>query len=266
MNTVTSQDGTTIAFDQLGQGNTVILVDGALGHRQDPRQEQLADLLAERFTVLNYDRRGRGDSTDTSPYAVEREIEDIDALIEYAGGTAFVYGMSSGAILALKAAQQLGAKITKLALYEPPFILDDSRPPLPSDYVAQLNEAIADNNRSQAVEIFMTQAILLPEDYLAPMKADPMWASMEKVAHTLAYDDMVSQDLMLGQPWAEGTWSAVSADTVVITGEQSEAFFHEAAQKLVDDLAQATTQSLAGQDHNVDMTVLAPVLVSFFEA
>ncbi|MEL6308920.1 MAG: alpha/beta hydrolase [Chloroflexota bacterium] len=266
MHTVTSKDGTTIAFDQLGTGNPVILVDGALGYRKDERQQQLATLLSEHFTVINYDRRGRGDSTDTAPYAVEREIEDIDALIDYAGETAFVFGMSSGAILALKAAQHITDKITKLALYEPPFILDDSRPPLPADYVTQLNTTIADGNRSHAVEIFMTQAIMLPEEYLAYMKADTMWASMEKVAHTLAYDGMVSQDMMRGEPWETGHWLSVTAKTIVITGENSEPFFHTTAQQLADDLLHGKTATLAGQDHGVDMSVLAPELIAFFSA
>lgn len=264
MNTVTSHDGTQIAFDEFGTGQVVILVTGALGHRGDDSQQQLAKLLAEHLTAINYDRRGRGDSTDTSPYAVEREIEDIEALIDYAGGRAFVYGMSSGAILALKAAKHLTSKISKVALYEPPFILDDSRPPLPSDYVEQLQAAIANDNRSDAVEIFMRQAILIPDEFLAYMKADAMWAGMEKVAHTLAYDGMVSRDMMTGQAWADGYWSDVSAETLIITGENSESFFHTSAQLLASDLSQAQTQTLIGQDHNVDVSVLAPELISFF--
>jgi len=245
MNTVISKDGTTIAFDKVGNGPALILVDGALGTRKDPNQQQLATLLAEHFTVFSYDRRGRGDSTDTLPYAVGREIEDIDSLIVEAGGTAYVFGMSSGAILALRAANQLGSKITKLALYEPPFILDDSRPPLPTDYVDQLNTAIAANERSQAVEIFMTQAILVPTEYIAPMKADPMWVGMEQVAHTLAYDGIVSREFMTGNPWASGTWDGVTAKTLVITGEHSEPFFHDAAKALVNALADGETSVLA---------------------
>lgn len=266
MNTLTSRDGTTIAFDKVGAGPVVILVDGALGHRADPNQQQLANLISAHFTVFNYDRRGRGDSGDTQPYAVEREIEDIDALISAAGGTAYLYGMSSGAILALRAANQLGEKIKMLALYEPPFILDDSRPPLPGDYVEQLNNAIADGNRSKAVEIFMTQAILIPAEYLDGMKADPMWASMEQVAHTLVYDGMVSREFMAGRPWASDTWDGVIAKTHVITGENSESFFHAAAQTLASDLADAESRQLTGQDHNVAMDALAPLLIQFYKA
>jgi len=264
MNTLTSRDGTPLAFDKVGTGPALILVDGALGHRADPNQQQLVNLLSVHFTVFNYDRRGRGDSGDTQPYAVEREIEDIDALVTAADGTAYLYGMSSGAILALRAANKLGSKITRLALYEPPFILDNSRPPLPTDYVEQLNAAIAAGDRSKAVEIFMTQAILIPAGYLDSMKADPMWAGMEQVAHTIAYDGMVSREFMAGQPWASGTWDGVTAKIRVITGENSESFFHTAAQTLADDLANAESTVLAGQDHNVSMDALAPMLIEFF--
>jgi pimeloyl-ACP methyl ester carboxylesterase/predicted enzyme related to lactoylglutathione lyase len=265
MHSVTSKDGTTIAFDRMGTGPSAILVNGALGSRTDTNQQQLASLLAEHFTVFNYDRRGRGDSDDVQPYAVEREIEDIEALIAKAGGTAYMFGMSSGAILALRAAKHLGSKITRLALYEPPLILDHSRPPLPGDYVKQLNNAIADGDRSKAVEIFMTQAILVPEEYLAPMKADPMWAGMEKVAHTLAYDGMVSREFMAGKPWTIGLWNGVTAKTLVITGENSETFFDTTAQKLASDLADAENRVLPGQDHNVAMDALAPMLIEFFK-
>lgn len=200
MKKATSRDGTPIAFDQLGKGPVLILVSGATGVRSHPIFMQLAELLSKHFTVLNYDRRGRGDSGDTVPYAVEREVEDIEALIDGAGGSAFVYGISSGAVLALEAASRLPSKVKKLALYEPPFILDDSRPPLPRDYVAQLNVAIAAGKRGEAVEIFMTQAVGIPEDYLAPMREDPSWAETEAVAHTIAYDGIIMGDTMSGRP------------------------------------------------------------------
>src|SRR6185295_9545582 len=130
MKTVTSKDGTIIAYDQIGNGPAVILVDGALCYRASGPNGPLANVLAQNVTVFTYDRRGRGDSTDTQPYAVEREVEDIDALINEAGGSVFLYGISSGAGLALEATNKLGAKIKKLAVYEAPFIVDDSRPPI----------------------------------------------------------------------------------------------------------------------------------------
>jgi len=173
MNTVTSKDGTTIAFDRLGDGPPVILVCGGSTDRMS--NASLADLLAEHFTVFNYDRRGRGDSGDTSSYAVERELEDIDAVIDAAGGSAFLYGTSSGAGLALEAAAS-GLDITKLALWEPPFILDESSRP-PQDQVERYNEMIAAGRRGDAVEFFMRQVVGLPPEFVAFARTQPFWHS-----------------------------------------------------------------------------------------
>ncbi len=152
MQTVGSADGTTIAFDRSGQGPALILVGGASATRA--AAASVAAALAPYFTVFAYDRRGRGDSTDTLPYAVEREVEDIEALIDEAGGSAFVFGHSSGAVLALEAACLLPDRIRKLALYEPPFIIDDSRPPLPEDFAAHLEGLVAAGRRGDAVDMF----------------------------------------------------------------------------------------------------------------
>lgn len=280
MRTVTSKDGTTIAFDQCGQGAAVILVTGALGVRSPhPMSRQLAELLSKNFTVIDYDRRGRGDSGNTLPYAVQREVEDIEALIDAAGGSAFLYGLSSGGVLALEAASKLPNKVKKLALYEPPFIIDDSRPPVPDDYVEQLNAAIAAGRPGEAVEIFMTKALLIPPEFVAQMRNAPMsqsfgddagmkppeWADMEKVAHTLAYDGMITRDTMSGKPLPPKKWFSNRAPTLVITGENSEAFFHDGAKALVNELPQAQHHILEGQDHAVSPEALAPVLVEFFE-
>ncbi|HEY8601111.1 MAG TPA: alpha/beta hydrolase [Thermomicrobiales bacterium] len=262
METVTSRDGTTIAFDRLGSGPALILITGALGTRGS--HQGMAALLAPDFTVFNYDRRGRGDSGDTAPYAVAREIEDIDAVITAAGGSAFLYGMSSGAILALDAANALPSKVTKVALYEPPFILDDSRPPLPADYVPRLNAAIAAGRPGDAVEIFMTDAIRLPAEYLGPMRESPMWAGMEAVAHTIAYDGTIVGDTMSGKPLPKDRWTAVAIPTLVITGGLSEGFFHTGGRSLASELRDARHIILPGQDHNVAADVLAPALAEFF--
>src|SRR5260370_27506492 len=154
MKKVLSKDGTPIAFDRTGRGPAIILVDGALCYRASGPSGPVAALLAEKFTVFTYDRRGRGDSGNTPPYAVEREVEDIEALMNEAGGSAFVYGISSGAALALEAANH-GLAIKKLALYEAPFIVDDSRPPIPKDYLVQLNDLISANRRGDAVKLLM---------------------------------------------------------------------------------------------------------------
>src|SRR3989441_38906 len=169
MNTVTSKDGTKIAYDKQGEGPAVILVYGALCYRSFGSLPELVKLLAPHFTVYNYDRRGRGDSGDTRPYAVEREVEDLEALIKEAGGSAFVCGFSSGAALALEAASRRLA-ITKLALYEPPFIVDDSRPSLPEDFATQLAELVSSDRRGDAAELFMTKAAEVPVEVVAQMR------------------------------------------------------------------------------------------------
>src|SRR2546429_3159182 len=198
MRKVISKDGTPIAFDQSGQGPAIILVAGATATRL--AEVSLAATLAPHFTVFAYDRRGRGDSGDTAPYAVEREVEDIEALITEAGGLAFVFGHSSGAVLALEAARLLGGKIEKLAIYEPPFIIDDSRPPIPQDYVPHLNELIAAGRRGEAVEYFMTDAVLVPAKMVAQMRNTPMWPQIEAVAETVPFDRPPIGGNMRGDP------------------------------------------------------------------
>lgn len=264
MRAVTSKDGTLIAFDQSGQGPVVILVSGALGVRSHPMFTQLTAQLAPYFTVFNYDRRGRGDSGDTPPYAVEREIEDIEALIDEAGGATSVYGISSGAALALEAANKLPTKIKKLALYEPPFIVDGSRPPLPEDYVEQINQRIAEGRRGDAVALFM-KVVGVPDEFLASMRTTPMWTEMEKVAHTLAYDGTIMGDTQSGKPLPTNRWTSVTSPTLVIVGGASEAFFQHGTRALVDILPNAQHRILEGQTHNVAAEALAPVLVAFFK-
>ena len=280
MKTVTSKDGTTIAYDQIGQGPAVILVNGAMGTRSHAAADSLADILSSQLTVMDYDRRGRGDSSDTPPYAPQREIEDIEALIEAAGGSAFLFGTSSGAILALEAARVLPDKVKKLALYEPPFIIDDGRPPLPKDYVEQLNAAIEADRPGDAVEIFMTKAMLIPPEFVDMMRNAPMsqtfgddagarppeWADMEKVAHTLPYDGMIVRDFLAGKPLPPKRWASFTRPTLVIVGGNSEPFFHTGAEALVVDMPDARRRLLEGQDHAVSNAALAPVLMDFFRS
>ncbi len=263
MKQVLSKDGTKIAFDQSGEGAPVILVGGALQYRAiDPSTAQLAALLAENFTVFHYDRRGRGDSGDTPPYAVEREIEDLSALIDVAGGSAGVFGMSSGAVLALRASGSL--KITQLALYEPPFIVDDSRPPLPDDYLSRLNKLLSSNERGDAVALFMTEAVGVPTEYVAPMRSEAFWQAFETVAHTLAYDGAIMADTMSGNPQPLQQWASITVPTLVIDGGESPVYQQKAIQILVEILPDARRRTLEGQAHDVSPDVLAPVLREFF--
>jgi len=261
MQTVTSNDGTTIAFDRSGAGSAVILVGGALSERS--AGIPLATRLAPHFTVYAYDRRGRGDSGDTQPYEVEREIDDIAALIQEAGGSAFVFGMSSGAALALEAANR-GLAITKLALYEPPFIVDDARKPIPADYVTRLGELARSGRRGEAVEYFMANAVEVPADMVAQMRQSPMWPAMEALAHTLAYDGAIMGDNMSGKPFSPGQWADVTIPTLVMDGGDSPVWMHNAAQAVAGILPNARRLTLEGQTHAVDPNLLASALMQFF--
>jgi pimeloyl-ACP methyl ester carboxylesterase len=257
MDKVTSKDGTTIAFDRKGDGPPVILVCGGSVDRMS--NAELAAALAPDFTTFNYDRRGRGDSGDTLPYAVEREIEDIDAVLTAAGGSACLYGTSSGAGLALEAARLLGGKITKLALWEPPYILDPAaRPPL--DQVEQYDRMLAEGRRSDMVEYFTAKVVRLPAEFVAFAKTQPFWAGQEKIAHTLAYDATVMGDYSL--PTARA--AEVVAPTLVLAGGADFPFMPETGEALAAAIPNGRYRHLEGQGHNVAVDAIAPVLKEFF--
>jgi pimeloyl-ACP methyl ester carboxylesterase len=232
-------------------------VAGALAKRADPINASLADLLAEQFTVYNYDRRGRGDSTDTSPYAVEREIEDIDALITEAGGSAAVFGYSSGGNLALMAAAK-GLAITKLALYEPAFVVDQQYPRPPADLAGQLAELVAAGRRGDAVEQYQTRAVGLPEPVVAQLRNAPFRPALEAIAHTLIYDATIIGDLTLPAAYA-----AITTPTLVIDGDQSPPVIREAARALADTLPNGRLQTLPDQGHDIDPAATATALDGF---
>ncbi|MDF2649368.1 MAG: Activator of Hsp90 ATPase 1 family protein [Paenibacillus sp.] len=257
MNTVISKDGTEIAYEKQGNGPAIILVASAVADHSDAAQ--LAEQLAAQFTVYNYDRRGRGESTDATPYAVQREIEDIEALIHTAGGSAYLFGSSSGAVLALEAASRLGDQVLKLYLYEPPFIIDDSRKPVPTGYVQHLNKLNESDRRSEAVEYFMTEALGIPAEYIGYMKADPSWQAMESMSHTLAYDGMIMGDMQSGKPLPIDRWY-VNVPVLIMTGENSEPLFHDAAKALAELLPLAESRTLPGQDHSA--VVIAPHILA----
>jgi pimeloyl-ACP methyl ester carboxylesterase len=280
MQTVTSQDGTRIAFDAAGAGPALILVGGALSFRSFDGAQELIGLLAPTFTVVNYDRRGRGDSGDTPPYAVAREVEDIEALIDAHGGSAYLYGMSSGAILALEAASRLGGKVRALLMYEPPLILDDSRPPVSAEYARRLEQAVAEGRRGDAVALFMTDAVGVPEEFVAQMRygdgapapangdamAPPEWARMEEVAHTLLYDQAIAGPTMMGERALPVQWTAAAQPVLVATGGESEPFFHSGAQAIAGLLPNAEHRILEGQSHAVAPAAIAALMTEFFEA
>jgi pimeloyl-ACP methyl ester carboxylesterase len=259
---VTSKDGTTIAFDRTGAGPPLVLVGGALADRS--AAAPLAALLASHLTVFAHDRRGRGGSGDTAPYAVEREVEDIAALIEEAGGSPFLFGHSSGAVLALEAARTLPRDVSKLAVYEPPFIVDDSRPPLPKEYVARLDELVSAGHRGDAVEYFMTHGPGVPAEAVAEMRSSSFWPAMEAVAHTLAYDGTVMGDTMGGSTAPLQGWAALGVPTLVMGGGASPAWQRNALRTLVDVLPDARHRTLEGENHGPAPEALAPALMEFF--
>ena len=263
MKQVQSVDGTNIAFDQIGKGPALILVGGALEQRaMDSETAQLAPLMAEHFTVFHYDRRGRGDSTDTQPYAVEREIEDIDALITEAGGSAFVFGISSGAALALEAAIKLGDKVKKLAMYEVPYNSDETARRAWQAYRKQLTGVLALGRRGDALALFMLLTGM-PADHLDRVRQNPMWPMWEAVAPTLAYDAAVmGEDASVPSEKA----ASVAVPALVMDGSASYPFMHITALALAKAMPHAEHRTLEGQTHEVESSVLAPVLEEFFNS
>ena len=219
MPTVTSNDGTQIAYDSVGSGPPLILVAGATQYRAvDQTTPELARLpAAGGFRVINYDRRGRGDSGDTQPYAVEREIEDIEALVAEAGGEASVFGMSSGAVLAAEAAAR-GVPVTKLLMYEPPMVLDDSGPPPQPDYVEKI-EGLAKNGDGDAMAYFVSM-VGMPEEQLAEFRQSPIFPAFAAVEHTLAYDGRIMEPYGKGEPIPQGAWDGALQPGPEIVGEQ----------------------------------------------
>jgi pimeloyl-ACP methyl ester carboxylesterase len=259
---VRSQDGTEIAYDRYGDGPAVVLVGGAWNDRMT--KAPLAQLLAGEFSVYSYDRRGRGDSGDTPPYAVEREIEDLEAVIEAAGGSAHAYGHSSGAALALEATAA-GAPISKLAMYEAPYIVDDSRPPLPDDYIEHLERLIAEGKRREVFEYFMTVAAQMPAEMVQPMVDSPMVESMTPLAHTIPYDGRVMlRGSMSGEPLPRRWTDSVTVPSLVMDGGNSPAWMRNAARALVGVLPDVEYRTLEGQDHAAAPDAVAPVLAEFF--
>lgn len=263
---VTSKDGTKIAYDKAGQGPAIILVGGAFSYRKFPGLVKLASLLSERFTVYNYDRRGRGESGDKQPYAIEREIEDLRALIDEAGGSAYVWGLSSGAVLALQAAAS-GANITKLALHEPPFIVDASDRQPPKDFIKQVTELITDNRRAEAIKYFMTKGMGVPSFVVGIMRLMPsIWSNLMAVAHTIPYDVALLEGYTAGKPLPADMWSTVQMPTLVLEGIESPVSMRRASQALSKALPRSQLKSKKGLGHTkkLDAKIISTELAAFF--
>jgi pimeloyl-ACP methyl ester carboxylesterase len=258
---VTSADGTAVAFEATGSGPPLILVGGAFCDRTAPASgTPLAALLGRSFTVYSYDRRGRGDSGDTPPWALEREVQDLAALVAAAGGSAFVFGNSSGGLLALDAAA-LGVSIAKLVLYEPPVILDADRARAFEDLAKQLGEAAAGGRRAEAVELYFTKVMQMPDAAVARMRNAPMWAGLEGIAHTLPYDLLITARGAARLEDARALRSQTA--TLVLEGGASPRWMRDAVQALARALPSAAHRTLEGQTHAVDPEVLARAVEAF---
>jgi pimeloyl-ACP methyl ester carboxylesterase len=257
---IQSADGTTIAFEKTGAGAPLILVGGAFCDRTARSAgTPLAALLAHRFTVLSYDRRGRGDSNDQPHYAMEHEIEDLAALISAAGGSAFVFGISSGGLVGLQASFQ-GLSIPKLAVYEAPVIVDASRAMSFEGIADELAEAARANRRADAVELFLTKVVQVPAPAVAQMRSSPMWSGLERLAHTLSYDVRITAR---GPAWIKQAPS-VQSSTLVMDGGASPPWMRDASRALASAIPSAQYRTLEGQTHDVDIKVLARALEEFF--
>jgi pimeloyl-ACP methyl ester carboxylesterase len=247
---VVSADGSTITTETIGAGATVVIVDPAMSSRRD--SAKLATALAGHFAVVTFDRRGRGDSEDRSGGAPDpnSEVDDIAAVIAGSGGSALLFGSSSGAVLALEAATKLGPqRVTGIVLYEPPFIVDDSRPPLDPGLPARVADAVARGERSQAVRAFFIEAVGVPRFMVAIMRLLPMWSRAKAIVPTTRYDFAVLEGTQTGAPLPADRWAALTAPGLVLVGSKSEPFFHSAARALAAAVPSIRSEALEGAHH-----------------
>jgi pimeloyl-ACP methyl ester carboxylesterase len=260
METATSRDGTTIAFERAGAGPPIILVAGALNDRAT--LAPLARLLAPELTAVTYDRRGRGDSGDTAPYAIDREIDDLAALIAAVGGPVALFGFSSGGILAALAAAR-GSAITHLVLYEPSYPVDGGgfRWP-PADRPERIAALIAEGRRGDAVAYFQ-ESVGLPPAAIAGMRQAPFWPALERLAPTLVYDTTLSRQGTL----PDATLAAITAPTLVLHGETTFPILRQSARAIAEGLPHARLRALPGVGgHHLDPAATAPVVRAFLAA
>ncbi|MFJ7074613.1 alpha/beta fold hydrolase [Streptomyces sp. NPDC098781] len=255
---ITSADGTSIAYDITGEGPAVILISGAMstGGTVAP----LAVPLSQGFRVVVYDRRGRGESGDTAPYAVEREVEDLAALIEAVGGQAALFGTSSGGALALEAAAS-GLPVRQVAVYETPFAVHEGGAKERAEYTERLTEALAEGRRGDAVALFL-RLTGMAEQMIQGARQSPMWPGMETIAPSLAYDNAVMGDGLVPRD----RLASITVPVLAVAGGASPAWMHEASRAVADTVSEGAFLSLPGQTHKVEPEILGPVLVEFFGA
>jgi pimeloyl-ACP methyl ester carboxylesterase len=253
--TVRSEDGTTIAYDRVGAGPAVTVVGG--GPTDRLANAPLAALLADRFTVYSYDRRGRGESGAAEAYAVERECEDLGAVIAAAGGVAAAFGTSSGAVLTLEAASR-GVSLSSLVLWEPSYVVDDSRTPPPAGLADSVAELVAAGRNGDALELFFTGAVDMPAEAVAYMRSQRFWEDMEATAPALVHDITLMGDFSL----PADRLGSVSAPTLVVDGGTTP-WLTASADAVAAAVPGAVRQTIAGQPHNVDPSAIAPVIADW---
>lgn len=264
MHAVTSKDGSTIAYDRSGDGPVVILVGGALSYRKFSKMEEIAAALSEHCTVINYDRRGRGDSTANGPYSLEREIEDLAAIIEAEGGRASLWGWSSGGALALRAAAA-GIGVERVSVYEVPFMVQPGLSRPTRDYAKRLDELVAADDRNGAVKHFMRNAVGIPAPFVALMRLLPMWKRLRTTAHTLPHDwAALGAHNMDGSALDPAEWAGVKVPALVLYGAKSPEPLREGSKALSAVLADGQLRELPGVSHNVKTAVVVPLLAQFF--
>ncbi|OLF05360.1 alpha/beta hydrolase [Actinophytocola xinjiangensis] len=262
---LTSADGTRIAYESTGSGPALILVDGAMCYRDSGPARPLAAELADSFTVYLYDRRGRGESDAGSEISIEREVEDLAALAKEAGGSPYLYGISSGAVLAADAAAR-GIGTPRLAIYEPPLIVDDrDREPLPADSLERITSLVDSGRNGDAVKSFM-RAVQVPGFAIAMMRLMPAWSRLKAVAPTLRYDFTLMRGLQQGNRPPADRWSTATMPTLVIDGGKSSGWMRTGVEAMAKAMPNATYRTLPGQNHMVKPAALAPVLKEFYTA
>lgn len=259
---VTSKDGTQIGYTVVGSGPAIILVDGAMCSRDMGPATPLASELQDRFTVYTYDRRGRGESGDTKPYATQREVEDLAAVIEAAGGSAKIYAISSGVAVALEAANSIPG-ITGMVLYEAPMFTDTTRKPVPVDFVQRMDQLVADGNGAGAVKHFMQNGIQVPWFVLLMMQTFGMFKKMAPVGHTLPYDVAFVSPFWTYKPLPANRWPNATMPVLAIGGGKSEPWMQNAQKAIAANLPNAKHKTLAGQNHMVGAKAIAPMIKEF---
>jgi len=260
---VTSQDGTQIAYTKQGVGSPLILIDGAFCHRKFGANVKLPQHLTDHFEVITYDRRGRGDSGNSHLYQIEKEFEDLQAIINKIEGQPFVYGISSGAALALEAAKA-GLNFKKLIVFEAPYITDNSRSPLPENYLPNIQKLIKEKKDAETVKYFMKTGIGLPSFAVWMMQWMPAWKKMKQIAPTLEYDTLMLRDYGSGKALNKKDWESIQMPVLVISGTKSEQWSQNAMKQLSEVLPNGKHLDLVGQNHLVNPKVLAPHLIKFF--